>query len=248
MGIRPKVKTGRLPDFIVVGPPRTGTTWLHYVLAGHVGLPAGIKETQFFTWNYAMGLEWYRAYFRNCPENLPAGEIAPTYFDYPEAPSRSARHIPRCRIICTLRDPVERVYSQYKIWHRIGLITKPFDYARQRSQLAANNSYASNLTTWRQTFGKENVLVVLHQDLRADPQAYLDSICAFIGIAPIDLSLSSTGAEPVNPSRQTPRSMALARFARQLRDWLIRRRFWRLARLIESGTPLWRLFFTGGKE
>ena len=69
----------RLPDFIAVGPPRTGTTWLDRVLRGHVGLPAGVKETQFFIWRYSLGIEWYAAHFRDCldppKERVPPGGL-----------------------------------------------------------------------------------------------------------------------------------------------------------------------------
>ena len=241
-------KADRLPDFIAVGPPRTGTTWLGRALRGHVGLPEGIKETQFFVWNYAQGLDWYKAYFRNCLPGLPAGEIAPTYFDHAEARERIAAAIPDCRIICSLRDPVARIYSQYKAWHRAGLLTGPFDYAIQRQFLAASGSYADNVRSWRAAFGKENVMVVLYDDLQANPQAYLDSICSFIGIGTIDLSGSPTKTQPMNRSERAPWSPQLARGGRFLRDYLIRNRMTRVARYLEPGTPLWRIMFSGGSR
>lgn len=247
MGSRRKQNgAGRLPDFIAVGPPRTGTTWLHRALSGHVGLPS-VKETQFFAYNYELGLQWYRSYFRDCPSGLPAGEIAPTYFDHHDARARIVTDIPDCRIICSLRDPVERAYSNYKAWHRAGLVEGPFDFASQHARLASSASYATNLRGWQDTFGAENVLVVLYDDLRTTPQAYLESICAFIGIARIDLSASPGSADPVNVSEQAPRSMIMARRMLKLRDELIRRRYRRIARMVEAGTPLWRLFFAGGK-
>ena len=62
-------KSLRLPDFIHVGPPRTGTTWLHEVLKGHVGLPEG-KSTRFFETEYHRGIEWYADFFKDYPPNL----------------------------------------------------------------------------------------------------------------------------------------------------------------------------------
>ena len=109
------ISSGRLPDFIGVGPPRTGTTWLHEVLKTQVGVPAGIKETHFFTLHYDKGLAWYQAHFYKCPVNRPIGEFCPSYFDSPEARGLIARHIPRCKIICTLREPAGRLYSQYRM-------------------------------------------------------------------------------------------------------------------------------------
>ncbi len=236
----------RLPDFIAVGPPRTGTTWLHRMLGGHVGLPRAIKETQFFVWNYSLGLDWYRWYFRGAPRHLPVGEIAPTYFDHPEARERIRTAIPRCRIVISLRDPVTRVYSQYKAWHRAGLVEGPFDYAAQCDQLGASSSYAFNVREWRKVFGADNVLVTFYDDLRSSPQAYLDSICSFIGIARIDLRQARDADDPVNPSDTGPRSMRLARAAIRLRDALVRRRCARLASLLWDGTFLFRLCLSGG--
>jgi hypothetical protein len=245
----PSDGTSRLPDFIAVGPPRTGTTWLYRVLTGHVGLPFGIKETQYFVWNYDLGLEWYLSYLRNAPDNLPLGEIAPTYFDHPEARERIAALIARCRIIISLRDPVERIYSQYKTWCTAGLLEdEPFDYKKHRSQLGASTSYAFNVKAWREAFGKDNVLVVLHDDLRTDPQAYLDSVCSFIGIAPIDLRNSRWANDPVNPTLRRPGSRRLARAVQNLRDYLVRRGHARLGGLLIDGTPLWNLLHAGGKE
>lgn len=236
----------RLPDFIAVGPPRTGTTWLHRALTGSVILPL-VKETHYFSYNYHLGLDWYRACFNASRWDRPVGEITPTYFDHPQARERIAEVIPDCKIIISLRDPVERTYSQYKVWFRAGLVEGPFDYTKLRTQLAANASYVTNLKAWRALFGPDNLLMVFYDDLRSDPQYYLDSICAFIGCSRIDLNGSSK-ASPVNLSDEAPRSLRAARLVRQLRDELIRRHRWRLARLLEPNTLLWNLAFTGGER
>ena len=85
----------RLPEFIGVGPLRTSAIWLDTVLRGRVGLPSGIKATDFFSFNYHLGIEWYRSHFRDCDPSLPAIEFSPAYFDWPEVPERIATHIPR---------------------------------------------------------------------------------------------------------------------------------------------------------
>ena len=227
----------RLPHFIAVGPPRTATTWLHEVLTGYVALPAGTKETQFFVWNYDLGIRWYAAHFRNCPPHLPAGEIAPTYFNSAEARARIARHIPQCRIVCTLRDPVERIYSHYKVWRKIGRIKAPFEQAAfNHRQLADYNRYAFHLRQWRDALGPENVLVLIYDDLEADPQRYVESLCSFVGIAPPDLRNSPLARQRVYAVNDAPKSQRLARRGRQVRDRLIRLRLYRLVDALE---PLW---------
>src|ERR1035437_6502239 len=77
----------RLPGFIGVGPGRTGTTWLYEVLKGRVDMPAGIKETDFFTTNYDKGIQWYAHHFRDADGARPIGEVNP-YFGFPEAAER----------------------------------------------------------------------------------------------------------------------------------------------------------------
>src|SRR5215470_18764382 len=98
--------SSRLPDFIAVGPQRTGTTWLHEVMKPHLGLPRGIKETDFFLKNYARGMEWYRDFFRGCSPDLPMGEVDPNYFGEDVARERICKDIPQAKIIVTLRDPI----------------------------------------------------------------------------------------------------------------------------------------------
>ena len=120
----------RLPDFIAVGPPRTATTWLHEVLQGHVCLPADRKETDFFTRFYDRGLDWYADYFRHCEGGIPVGELSPMYFASPPARERIARHLPECKIIVSLRDPVERAYSNYRMLRRIVATKVDFEDCR----------------------------------------------------------------------------------------------------------------------
>jgi hypothetical protein len=236
--------TAPLPGYIAVGPTRTATTWLHHVLEGHVGLSAGIKETQFFIWNYHLGLKWYRSHFRKCPPHLPVMEIAPTYFDSPEARERVKLHIPECRIICTLRDPVERAWSHYKHWQQRGLIKAPFaEAAFTHGQIVSAGRYADHIRAWQNGFGAANVMILLYDDLRADPQRYLDSLSAFLGIAPINLAHSPVTSNTVNRAECMPYSHRSARRARKFRDILIRRR---LHRLIRLGEPLFQAFFNGG--
>jgi Sulfotransferase domain len=232
-----------LPDFIAVGPPRTATTWLERVLEGHVGLPAGIKETDFFGKHYGLGLEWYAAHFRGCDRSRPVGEICPVYFDSPEARARIAVHIPRCRIICTMRDPVERLYSHYRLLRRegwIGAITleaalaKDLDWSGP-GNLHGSNRYAAHVRGWRETFGPENVLVLLHDDLVADPNDYLALVCAFIGIDSFTLP-EVRARERVNTVERAPSSPRTAQRARKLREWLIRRRMYKI---LYACQPLW---------
>ncbi len=107
----------KLPEFIGIGPPRTGTTWLHAALEEVVWLPCDVKETKFFSTRYHKGIEWYASHFNHADDSRPIGEVCP-YFGTTETIEHVAAHIPRCKIICTLRDPVARAYSHYWLKYR----------------------------------------------------------------------------------------------------------------------------------
>lgn len=243
------IKTGprgrlRLPDFLGIGPPRTATTWLELVLRGRVGLPEGTKETQFFVWRYDLGLEWYADYYRNCPPDLPVGEFTPGYFDSPLARERIAQDLPECRLICTLRDPAERLYSHYRLWRRIGYTKASFEHAAfGHRQLLDTARYADHLQAWFERFGRERVLVLLHDDLLANRQDFLDRVCDFIGIARFEVSNTALATQRVHPVERAPRSFRTARRAQFVKRKLERYRFHRLTDLCE---PIFRFCFSGG--
>jgi Sulfotransferase domain len=182
---------GRLPGFLLVGPPRTGTTWLHGVLYHRACLPQRTKETHFFDMFYYKGLNWYRAYFRDCPEEAMIGEVTPTYFSLPQVRERIARDLPGCKIVCTLRDPVARAWSWYRVLHREGRIRADFEDEISNGfepQLREANRYAFHLRAWREQFGAANVGVFLYDDLVADPQRFADSLLDFLGLPSVAIT------------------------------------------------------------
>ena len=243
----------RLPEFIAVGPPRTGTTWLDRVLLGHVGTPRRVKETQFFAWNFDLGIEWYAEHFHDCPPDLPIGEIATVYFDAPQAPERIGQYIPHCKIICTLRDPVQRLYSHYRQLRREGFLgdvtlERAIQSHRQwdgPGNMFSVSRYAANVRAWRERFGAERVLVAVYDDLEANPQDYIDQVTTFIGVPRIDLAASRYGPGKINEMNEAPRNYRLARRAREFREVLRRRRiYW----LTEGCSPLWNFCFGRGEK
>lgn len=242
-----ETQTRRLPDFIVVGPPRTATTWLDKALRGRVCLPAKTKETHFFARNYGKGLDWYANHFRECHEGQVVGEICAAYFENSLAPGRVRADLPDCKIICTLRDPVERLYSYYKLMRRNARTDLPFDQALSRHpKMLAFSRYAPLLRVWHKHFGTENVLVMLNDELAADPQGYIDRIAAFIGVpqAPLPERLARRRQNSIETA---PRSVWLARHARQFRFWLGANRFYG-TRAFLNRTGVWRICFEGGER
>ena len=103
-----------MPSFFVIGPPRTGTSWLHEVLNQHTVLPTVSKETRFFDSHFRRGFRWYSSHFHQHRAGQPIGEIAPTYFASSDARERISRLPSVARVICIFRNPVERILSLYR--------------------------------------------------------------------------------------------------------------------------------------
>ncbi len=239
--------SGRLPDVIAVGPPRTGTTWLDAVLRGHVGLPQDVKETQFFKWNYEKGLDWYKWHFRNCPPGLPVMEICPSYFNVDAARERIKQHIPNCKIICILRDPVERLYSVYRRYSDFSGFRSFEEMVKDVPDLVEASNYTAFIPKWQRSFGKENMLILFYEDLEEKPQEFLDAVCNFIGIPIVDLRQSPVGTTKVNTAPRKPRSRLLGLVGGRIRRWLSSHRFHKIVNVWKE-SPFWDIFFASGEE
>jgi hypothetical protein len=236
----------RLPDFIGIGPARTGTTWLHHALAPGVVLPHRTKETSFFSSRYGLGIEWYAWHFRSAGPGSVAGEICP-YFADARVPERIAKHIPGCRIICTVRDPVERAWSYYRMRRYFGTTRLSFEESlTAQPNIAEGSRYAFHLTNWFQRFGRESILITFYDELHDNPQAYLDRICGFIGIAPIRLQQAQGAKRAVNSIERPARNRQRARKAQR---WLGNLRDYRAYRTIDLLDRLgfWDFSFGGGE-
>src|SRR5579863_8974828 len=225
----------RLPQTIAVGPPRTGSTWLHQALEGRVDLPYGVKETQFFNYFYDRGIDWYARHFRFATGDRPIVEICPPYFFRAEVLDRIKTHTPECRIIATMRDPVDRVYSTYKLMrHTAAARRGTFEQILDAwPTIAAGGSYAPRLKAWFESFGRENVLVTMYDELRAEPQKYLNRVTSFIGIEKIALSERPQIPNDVNAIARAPRNRRLARRANSLEYWLRGRQAYGVINLFE---------------
>lgn len=108
-----------LPDFLIIGAMRAGTTSLHSYINQHPQVaPALRKEIHFFDRNFHKGLGWYRAHFPCCrAPNILTGEDTPYYLFHPAAPRRIMETLPTVTLIAILRHPVNRAYSHY--WQKI---------------------------------------------------------------------------------------------------------------------------------
>src|SRR5439155_3447898 len=130
-----------LPDYLIIGAQRAGTTSLYLYLTQHPCVAPVVigKGVHYFDVDFAKGPGWYRGHFpvaarrylsrvgRDRP--LITGEGSPYYLFHPLVPERVAALLPEARLIALLRDPVERAYSHYQHFVERGIETLTFEQA-----------------------------------------------------------------------------------------------------------------------
>jgi Sulfotransferase domain len=236
------------PSFFVVGPPRTGTSWLHEVLKDRTILPASIKETRFFDVHFHRGVRWYQTRFRGRENGDRMGEIAPTYFASREARTRIKKLFPDAKIVCIFRNPVERLISLYRVKRAYGFIPWDLEEALLRdSELAESSMYATHFAAWLSAFGSKQVMAMFYEDLCQQPQVLVDQLADFIEIP--RFTLADRELQTVHSSERMthPRSYLRTRRATLIAEWLKARRLGRLVAAVK-GSPLGQLFLGGGRS
>lgn len=201
------------PTFMIPGPSRSGTTTLHRYLLQHpdIFLPKG-KEIHFFSKDklYNRGIEYYNKEFEARADERAIGDISPTYWrrgvTYDEngsyqwtpendTPRRIYDTYPDMKLIFTLRNPVDRLQSQY--WKNVRQgreDTTPLRAAidaelqGERQPQTDNycwlylNHYPTHLRKWLKLFDRDQILFLIFEDWISDPKSALNAICNHIGV------------------------------------------------------------------
>lgn len=125
-----------MPDFLVIGVHRGGTSAFYYHLTEHPDIAAATtKEINYFDKHFHKGTLWYRTHFPTLARKryiemkggrLLTGEASPHYLLHPRAAERVARIVPHARLIALLRNPIDRAYSHYRRYLHLGWETLPF--------------------------------------------------------------------------------------------------------------------------
>ena len=183
---------GRLPDVIVIGAAKAGTTTLHVLLDAHPEIAmARWKEPRFFA--DPGHLVWegrYRAQFD--PEARLVGESSTAYTRAPAVPGvpeRMAALVPRARLVYLVRDPVQRALASYVEERYHGLESRSVEEAfadleDPYNPYVAASRYAEQLELFLAHYPQEQLLVVPLDDLAADPVATGARVFDFLGVDP----------------------------------------------------------------
>ncbi len=187
---------GRLPDFLVAGAMRSGTTSLYRYLDAHPEIGMVPKELGFFTERFDEGIDWYRAQFAQIGSTRVLGEATADYLARDSAMHRIAEVLPKVRLVASLRDPVERTWSHYGLLQARGRETRTFEAALDTEEAALaehgpnapgvvylyHSAYDVHLERVYRLFGRQQLHVSIFERMVKDPAATYRSICRFLGV------------------------------------------------------------------
>ena len=196
-----------LPDFLILGAQKAGTTALYAYLRWHPAITGpSWKEVSYFDRHYRRGPSWYRGNFPVQARGRLVGEASPGYVFHPLAPERVKATVPDAKLIVLLRDPVARAHSHYHHETLLGREPLSFQEAveaepeRTRGEeermvrdpayfsqtwwdytYLARGRYAEQLERWLAVFPREQLLVLASEELAAAPAETYARVLEFLG-------------------------------------------------------------------
>ena len=200
-----------MPNFLIVGAPKAGTTSLYRYLQQHPQIyMSPVKEPYFFAFDgeqldfqgpgdsekkYITNVDSYEALFESKSDEVAIGEASPGYLASTSAPERIRKYIPDAKMIAILRDPVERAYSQYLslVFQNLEPIT---DFAQAmraeetrirakwlpRWRYRQRGFYGKQLKRYLHLFDQRQIRVYLYEDFRSDPLSVVQDVSRFLGV------------------------------------------------------------------
>jgi hypothetical protein len=200
-----------IPDFIIIGTQKGGTSSLHYYLSQHPKIRMSVeKEIHFFDLNFNNGLEWYQRQFPKQDNNseILFGESSPYYLFHPLVPERVNKICPKVKLIVMLRNPVDRAYSHYMMQKKKGIEEfnnfedayraesarindeiekinsdpKYYSYNHQKFSYLARGRYFEQIERWLNYFPLSNFHFIKSELFFQDINSVLTSVYSFLGI------------------------------------------------------------------
>ncbi len=172
-----------LVDFIGIGVNKSATSWISTCLAEHPDIcMSRPKETYFFGKNFSKGAEWFNRCFSHCKGERLRGEFTPAYIRYDESRELIKTHAPNAKLIVCLRNPVDCLASAYFFGKSRGAPRGSMHAWMLDS--VDRVKYFQQLAPYIQTFGREQIQILLYDDIKKDPVHFMQTIFSFLEVDP----------------------------------------------------------------
>lgn len=187
-----RTSIGQLPNFLVIGAMKAGTTSLYHYLRAHPQVfMSSVKELDFFAHepNGSRSLDWYRRQFASAQQDsLAIGEASTIYSKFPRfrgVPERIAAEVPNVRLIYVIRHPIERIRSHYQHQVAVGAERAPVERAVFDNPIYLDYSrYAMQIEQYLPYFPQDHLLVITSEDLRHERLRTVRRVYGFLGVEP----------------------------------------------------------------
>lgn len=172
------------PNFIISGFPHAGTTTLYYYLKQHPEIYfSKLKEPHFFTQYYEWGENWYLSHFKSNKKFPAVGEATPNYCNSKIGMKRMYKFNPEFKLIIIMRNPVERLYSNYKWFvNHYGENLSFENFISYNQDLIPKFKYCPIINNFLKYFSKKNLFFLIFEKFIKDPNKYLKEICEFLDV------------------------------------------------------------------
>lgn len=184
-----------LPNFLVIGVEKGGTTWLHAQLKKHPNIfVPPTKEIHFFNkYNsnfiahdyFKCGLDWYLEFFKEYNGQQAIGEVTPMYICDPEAPFRIKEVLPNVKLVAMLRNPVQRAYSHYWMAKQKNHTTIPTFrevIEQKEARFIERGLYYKQLKVYYELFDTRQIMILFYDEVFKNPEYWLSQVCQFLGV------------------------------------------------------------------
>jgi hypothetical protein len=194
-----------LPNFIVIGVAKAGTTSLYHYLDQHPQVfmcPEkgsnyfGYEDARNWTWKdegtppllrhfQARTFEEYQAFFAGVTDEIAVGEVSPQYFRCPTAAQRIHDCIPHVKIVASLRNPADRAFSGFLMRTRRGEPVKGFyEELTPEASHVKESLYYRRLKRYYDLFPRDQIKIIIFEEFRKNPAKTIRDLFDFIGVDP----------------------------------------------------------------
>jgi hypothetical protein len=221
----------RLPDFLIAGAPKCGTSSLFDLITLHPDAQRGWRKEPTNFIHYPTSSLRARMNQPLAWGHFLCGDGSVEYFFHPDAPANAAAIVPNAKVIFLFRDPVERAWSEYRMFVKSGHERADFTASIQKAvewlsnpdlqplvESASKNSfnpvryvhcgmYAQLLAGWEKSFSKDRMLVLFSEEFFSNASETAEKVYSFLGLKPYSLS-DSPHARDGGSSQKPPQEAA----------------------------------------